>query len=336
MRASLDHPAMPWSVAFSPDGSLLAAAGFENAGGRGPSWIRLWETATWAKRSTFEIPEVRVHRIAFAPDGKSMIAAGLDRASLLTCEVATGKCRILFENNESGGLQSRPVASPDGSVIATAGPEGAMLWDASRWDKIQVLGWTRDRDLTLGAVPADNWRIQGGWLYAMDGYGIVSCIVPGGVTPPIELAGVRYPGPPLWRLNRVRGVARPWTASHLALAPDGKTAAFIATEEDQSARIDLYQIENSDSWRKRSSINLDRDKADFLYCLAFTPDGRALVAGCGDRLVRLWEVAGGRELPTLQGHIGAISGLAFSADGTMMATADTQGRSVRVWSPRAS
>jgi WD40 repeat protein len=337
-RASLDVPVMSWTVALSPDGSLLASGGFDpESGGVGPSRVDLWETATWTKRPGFEVPDIRINQVSFAPDGKTLLLAGLDRASLIACEVETGKWRTLVDDPTTAGRQSPAVLSPDGSVLALSSPEGVTFWETAGWKKHQVFGWTREQGLEIAARDVPYWKQGGGWLYAMNDYGVVHELivrssVPPTYTKPSPLAC--YVGLPWWGLQRVRGVARPWSAKHLTISPDGKSAAFVAIEEDRSARIDLYDIVENQAWRKRTSLPLARDQFDDLYCLAFTPDGRALVAGCADRVVRSWEVARGKELPPLKEFKGAINAIVFSKDGTMMATADTQGKAVKVWSPR--
>ena len=139
LRASLDPPMTPWAVAFSPDGSLLASAGFDGPkGGLGPSRVDLWETATWAKRPGLDFPDVRIDRLSFSPDGKSLLLAGLDRASLIVCDLDGGRRRTLVENVETAGIPSPAVAAPDGKSRRHRRTRGAG--DLGRGDLEAVSG----------------------------------------------------------------------------------------------------------------------------------------------------------------------------------------------------
>lgn len=65
--------------------------------------------------------------------------------------------------------------------------------------------------------------------------------------------------------------------------------------------------------------------------VAFSPDGKTLAsAGGTDYLVKLWDVATGRELNTLAGHKDAVTSVAISPDGKIVASGSWDG-TVRFW-----
>jgi WD40 repeat protein len=68
----------------------------------------------------------------------------------------------------------------------------------------------------------------------------------------------------------------------------------------------------------------------FVAALAFSPDGKSLATASEDKFVRLWDVAGGKELRRFAGHQSAVLAVAFSRDGKNLATGGADA-SVRLW-----
>ncbi len=70
--------------------------------------------------------------------------------------------------------------------------------------------------------------------------------------------------------------------------------------------------------------------------MAFAPDGKTLAVSCGTvgqagagRIV-LWDVESGKKLGTLVGHTNAVSALAISPDGKLLASSGYD-RTMRLW-----
>src|SRR5262249_27618217 len=66
-----------------------------------------------------------------------------------------------------------------------------------------------------------------------------------------------------------------------------------------------------------------------VLALTYSPDGRRLVTGGADRVVKVWS-SSGVELLTLAGHTDFVEGLAFSPDGRWLAGAG-RGKGIMVW-----
>jgi WD40 repeat protein len=68
------HRERVWSVAFRPDGRVLASGSWDGT-------VKLWDVATGSQLASFDAHTDRVYALAFTKDGKALISAGGTRSN---------------------------------------------------------------------------------------------------------------------------------------------------------------------------------------------------------------------------------------------------------------
>ena len=119
------------SVAFSPDGSVVASLGSDRL-------IRIWDPLTGQEIRQFGNGVDYLSCMAFSPDGKTLAAAsGSNEGKLILFDVATGREQRGSDPFKRGTLVIS--FSLDGQTIATgrAVPGLVILWDARSLKEIR-------------------------------------------------------------------------------------------------------------------------------------------------------------------------------------------------------
>jgi WD40 repeat protein len=107
----------------------------------------------------------------------------------------------------------------------------------------------------------------------------------------------------------------------LAVSPDGRMLLSDGASGDFSGF--LWDIA---SGRPRRAFY----KGGYILCGAFSPDGKFAVTGNVDGLIRVWDIASGKEVITLKGHHGQMRSVRFSPDGGKIVSVSGDG-STRLW-----
>jgi len=71
--------------------------------------------------------------------------------------------------------------------------------------------------------------------------------------------------------------------------------------------------------------------SDFVNALDFSPDGKILATGSGDRTIKLWDVRSGTEIRTLTGHSESLNEVKFSPNGKILATVALFDKQIKLW-----
>jgi len=116
--------------------------------------------------------------------------------------------------------------------------------------------------------------------------------------------------------------------------------AEIEYEQSNIAKVkELLQLCPSDlrawEWHRLQYVSDQSEKTlrghdDIIHSAVFSPDGRRIVSGGGDRVVKVWDVGTGSEIITLRGHEAAVCAVTVSPDGKTIASAGFDGK-IKLW-----
>ncbi|BAY27998.1 WD-40 repeat-containing protein [Calothrix sp. NIES-2100] len=72
-------------------------------------------------------------------------------------------------------------------------------------------------------------------------------------------------------------------------------------------------------------------KEGIVNSVTFSPDSKTLVSGSGDKTIKIWNLATGQEIRTLNGHSYSVRSVAISPDGKTLASSSWD-KTIKIWS----
>jgi WD40 repeat protein/ferric-dicitrate binding protein FerR (iron transport regulator) len=124
----------------------------------------------------------------------------------------------------------------------------------------------------------------------------------------------------------------PPDVSALAFSPDGRRLAVGGADGKHGPDFVLWDLAANTQEAVPPQAVPQGNKWHGVASLAFSPDGGILALGGRDGVVRLIDMAGGRETALLRGHTDAVICAAFSPDGATLATGGKgKDPTVRMW-----
>ncbi|WP_442949229.1 NB-ARC domain-containing protein [Nostoc sp.] len=320
------------SVAFSPDGKLLAT-------GDADGDAHLWQVEDGKRLFTCSGHKSWVRSVAFSPDSKKL-ASGSEDKTVKLWDVQTGKCLKTLKEHSSWIWSV--AFSPNGQILASGSEDKTVkLWDVQTGEWLKTLEghtkWVRSvvfspNGQILASGSEDQtvklWDVQTGkWLKDLKGHESWIWSVafsPNGQT---LASGSEDQTVKLWDVQtgdylKTLQEDSSWVRS-VAFSPDGEILA--SGNEDQTVK--LWNVDTG------QCLNTLSGHSSRIWSVAFHPDGQILASGSDDQTVKLWDVRDVKESKcskTLTGHSNRIWSVAFSPKDPILASS-SEDKTVKLW-----
>jgi serine/threonine protein kinase/WD40 repeat protein len=342
------------TVAFSPDGSLIAFSGAE-------ARIRIFDLRQKQLKRILDAPGAT--SLTFSSDGRQLLSSGSDR-SIRQWDVATGQLSGTWRETRNGVIPA--VFAPNGQSIISAMGNRLNRWSAEpqqlagtmevpagftwpaispdgRWlvisgiataDSAIVLDLrTRKRHLALsskGTLPQTPAFSPDGRFFALGDINIEGLV---------GLWDTSLWDQPRRTLSPVAYITNSFEAGSLSFSPDGNSLVVaglsfppFAPKDPSHAtnRLAFWSVPDFKRLDLLSQAGIGDSDWTAAVTARFSPGGQSLAVGYRDGSVRLWEINTGRLLHAWKEHQSTGWGvdLRFSKNGRWLASVALSGASI--------
>jgi WD40 repeat protein len=297
-----------WTVAFSPIIPETGEIGGILASGSDDFAVRLWDVNSGECLQILAKHTNRVWCVVFSPNGK-LLASSSDDKSIRLWEIATGECVKTFWENT---YRIKSICfSPDGAILAsTSADETIKIWDVNEGKCLKILEANQERVQSVAFSPDGNILVSGGddWTVRLWSVSTGECIkVLKGHTAEVNSVTFSHDGQIIASGSNDHDV-RIWLAS---------TGECIQVLQGHTHAV--HSVAFSPHLAAGSTWSTLGDSSSLMLFSSGT-----------DETIRIWNVATGECLKTLQEHLGTVWSVSVSPISAIVASG-SQDETIKLW-----
>jgi len=257
LRVLGGHADVVRALAFSPDGTLLAAGGgVPGVGGE----VKIWRLADGSLQKTLAGHSDCVYAVAWRPDGKQLATVSYDKTVRLW---DPEKGQSVAELKEHADAVFGAAYTASGKYLVTGSADRSLrVWDAAKGSRLYTLAGHGDAVAALAVHPSADQ------------------VLSASADKTVKLWNLRGDGGDNPRTLGPHGEA----LTDARFSPDGKLIAAAAV----NGEVTLWNAENGGQLRVIKVVE------DAAMSVAFRPDGKVLAVGGYDGSVSLYSVEDGK------------------------------------------
>ena len=330
LRSFQGHTDAVTAVAVRGDGRQVASASGDGA-------MRVWDLTTVDDHKALTDAKESLWALALSPDGKHLAAAGADKM-IRVYAAETGK---LEASLDAGAAITALAFLSDTRLAAGGGDKTVKIWDvaakkvlkelppnglavlaiaASADGKLLVTG---SADATLRGFDPESGKELWKWAARKAVCGItvrkggahVAVGLADGTMAFLDVSGA-MPKELSSQIAHTAGCAcvafSP--AGHRLASVGGDGALRVWSVDTNGALAQLHRFEGQAAPTSSTGFSP-------LSAVCFSPDGRFVVTGGADTVVRIWDVQTKTEVRGLRGHTDWVTAVCFTPDGRYVASA---------------
>ncbi|MFL7791444.1 MAG: WD40 repeat domain-containing protein, partial [Anaerolineae bacterium] len=296
---------------------------------RGP--LTLWDLKSGEHLYTPEEIPLDIHRVTFSPDGHTLAVstsqdATLEADTIKIFDVESGQ---ILRNLEGPWYSHYLALSPDGHTLAAGGHDDVVqVWDTTTGQTMCALE-EQEYGYSLTFSPDGHTLAIGSDDHTLRLWDTTTCQTIHTLEGLEQIHNVAFSPDGRILISKEENTLRLWDVhnNQLLYAFDRSPVEKLAFASDEC--LFVFRAKSTAVWQWDTpskepvlvntlpgSNATDHEPRP----TALSPDGQTLATVADDYDIKLWNTYTGENVHTLLGHSGSVTGLAFSPDGTILAS----------------